>query len=87
MRRLKKEFYVQTGCVAGESCCICIKVFYSTEDLEKHTQTKINCSMCDICKRVGRSDSDYCAASYQFEGHFDKSVENSKIAGQSYILL
>ena len=56
-------------------------MFYSTEYLEKHIQTENNCSMCDICKTVGRVEPDYCAALYQFEGHFDKSVENSKIAG------
>ena len=78
---IKKEFYVESGCIAVESCCICKKVFYSTEDLEKHTQMEIHCSMCDICTTVGRSELDYCAASYQFESHFDKSVENSKIAG------
>ena len=78
---IKKEFYVESGCIAVESCCICKKVFYSTEDLEKHTQMEIHCSMCDVCKTLGRSESDDCAASYQFESHFDKSVENSKIAG------
>ena len=30
---------------------------------------------------VKRSESDDCAASYQFESNFDKSVEKSKIAG------
>ena len=78
---IKKEFYVESGCIAVESCCICKKVFYSTEDLEKHTKIEIHCSMCDICTTVGRSELDCCAASYQFESHFDKSLENSKIAG------
>ena len=47
---IKKEFYVESGCIAVESCCICKKVFYSTEDLEKHTQIEIHCSMCNVCK-------------------------------------
>ena len=76
---IKKECSVESVIIAFECCCICKKVFYSKEDLEKHTQLEIQCSICEVCTTVGRSEFDYCTAMEHFGSHFDKALENISI--------
>ena len=72
---IRKESYVESGVIAVESCCICQTVFYSREDLEKHIQLEIQCSMCEVCTTVGRSELDYCAALEHFGSLFEDAKE------------
>ena len=68
---IRKDSYVESGVIPVESCCICQQAFYSREDLEKHIQLEIPCSICEVCTTVGRSDLDYCAALEHFGGVFE----------------
>jgi hypothetical protein len=57
-----KEFYVHTGTLAFAGCCICKKMFYNTEDLDKHNKFQIQCSICNLCTAVENPEGDYCIA-------------------------
>ena len=39
----EKECYLYSGTLAVASCSICKKIFYKTEDLDKHNKLKIQC--------------------------------------------
>ena len=63
---IKKEEYVESSTLAAEMCCICNKLFYSEEDLDKHKQVEIHCPSCELCTTAETSDFDFCTAMEHF---------------------
>ena len=62
---IKKECHAYSETLFVAICCVCKKIFYNTEDLDKHNKLEIQCTNFNLCTTADNPEFDYCAAMEQ----------------------